>query len=1063
MADLWDDTDIPSIPEPIEHATEGYWVAPSPITTTPAYHADDPGDPREAKILLGASYYNGATLLDQDGDYWTVEGGTFNLVRRGIYKCMNRLRRLNYLTCITPVESGDNLDGDAAILYIDENHFNATGAGTTTIVLTSGTPWSMTGTRDVPTCIVPGLIIQSGTKIAEITDVSFGNPNTTLTLDRPLRISGGTCHIKVVNALEPLPAPLLAVNPTDLRDPLQCRHAVKAEHSGFSSFASAFSASPMAAGINPPYFCAKMHTGADLSEFKASAGVPCNNTGCQFYQAVNRSGDMPNDQGYSEFFIGRGVYGVQPVAGIPVFFTGCDSIMGILGRIGMPFQNYSQAFGLAGGYKTYEGVGAIVRKGDVDPESGYDLYHDWLEDAAAGSDDVGLFGSIIDVAPTKRNGYDGGAEPYDFEKGVALRRVGVILPGPSGSVTGTTRSAQRPISRRYTSAKFDPTKAGTHASIFGETIVTVLSDPVTIEGETFNVMWRMPRYGETASQGASYEMKPSAAVSEYSIASGVMTVEFELSTNQAYFTVETIEGPVQATSEYQTGGNVVKPPLSWESYNPASLFTLGSRTAGLVKGDVLMFSDGPLAGLRLLCESAQAFGGSIDGTAGAPHVDAQGIPDILRTNHNRRDVATFRLPPGWLHDYIVDVIGTSGGALPPFVLLTAAVGPSQSTFKRVDSAKTVTSISTGYRHDPYRGVLYLDATGWDAGEYQLHSEGEVYDVLPRQSVVNVKAMDKAIDAVVANGWFQSSMGIPAAVRGVLVAEFEEYTERGDDLTGINLTCWPDGDLALSGGTPNAQYVELSPYEVVTSKMGVEWNIEGLAPTAGTLWYDWNHIGKLSINNKLYRLAPAWIAEAKVDIRITGMQVVKTWSTWEPDSVDPEPDEFGYIDMGSEVVSEPKISLTLTLGPDTVTTESPSDFVNVGSVNLASLKPVVVGEETWYQGSIDVTNILQKALERSIADDGQAIYVTMTVGGDAGNVTDALALASKFIETLDIRKNELDQIDRVEFVGYHMEFAAGGVAGMDRLMIRLDPDALTAGANYHFDSGGLAFGPDLGHI
>ena len=81
----------------------------------------------------------------------------------------------------------------------------------------------------------------------------------------------------------------------------------------------------------------------------------------------------------------------------------------------------------------------------------------------------------------------------------------------------------------------------------------------------------------------------------------------------------------------------------------------------------------------LTCVSAKAFAGSVDPAAVAPNVGAPGVPQYVRDNYNKRDVAIFEISGqnGEVIKDFVTGIGASEQDIPIDYVAHGAVAPPQ--------------------------------------------------------------------------------------------------------------------------------------------------------------------------------------------------------------------------------------------------------------------------------------------------------------------------------------------------------------------------------------------------
>ena len=1055
---LWDRINPATVPRPSADGTEGYWTSPSAINHVPVYTSET--GPRDRQVIVGINFFDGATALDQLADVDTVEAGTVNQCLAMAFNAWRDLWRLLYLLGIdSDLADGGDLDGPDAINFQDLIWFDGSGNGTSVAITwdaESNNPASMLGTRELAVSLTPGMAVVSNSRIAQITAINYtGEFAATLTLDRPLNIDvAGGLEVILTNAHWSMPAPTQRPAVADLRFPLQCRHAVAYHGGAFSSWAT-HNGAPNGAGVNGGWFCGRMNLGPDLSLFAADAAKPCNNTLCPQYRAIDWRGQLPNSNDVGDFWIGRGQYGYQPVAGLPYFRTG-RTRPGLLSLLGLPFVDRSQEFGLLQSAILFKGWGILQDYIGIDDATGFGIWRNFEQHQAARraasqleSDDVGLFANLIAAAsPDKLNGLGaaiGSTDPgQHYELGCRMRRSLSVAPRGLSSPAGTAWISQRPIARRYTSGVFDPAVPGTIYDDQNETELRVDG-----AGE---VTWRIPRMCESVREGGQHPspVKTSAPAADWSIADGKLTVEFELGVDYAYRVVDPGGGspPVQTEEMYRAGGDVVRPPVSWESTNPASRRRIGDRQSGLCPGDAIRFTSGDLEGIVLVCSAAEAFGGGIEDAVESPHAEAQGIPDALRANHDKRDIAEFEIP-----DHLVSLFtaALAGETFPEFELGSFAISKAAPALRRVDAGGNVTTI-TEFEYDPGRGEFVFDASGL-TGLHQLHCLVDVFDVRPLLAQDNFEAMARAIPTIIGDAWFESALGAAAIARAVMVVTVENPPDppnelRGDTLEGIPIYIAANNALTIGGGDVVDEHIELSAPSVAVSRVGVQWDITGLDPMGGTLWYDWQLAARVSIPTTITRLAADWIAEARVNVRISRAEVVKYESVWE---------DGDYVSQSGTAESNPPLAIAIVVGPEDITGAEIADFAPLGVTLAAPSK--LVGD--WVQATVDCTAVLKALLNRLPIADGNAIYALVTTTGATGTESGALDIARQYIETMDVQRDGGGTVTRIEIVSRAIEMATNSEVQLGRMMIRLNQAAIDAGAAaYHHDATGQAWAPDL---
>ena len=803
------------------HSTEGYLEFPG-YTSTPVYAASGYAL-REALRILGCDFYDGPDKTEW-ADAESVEGGRLNDTRRVAYRALARLWALNFLAGNWPYAwvSGFLYNAEEAIgnNFCNVHEFSAGGSGTQITIqwLTGGTDARQLTGEASYFPVHPGMcamVDRSGNEgIAIVTEVEFqaygASHSAVLTLHRPLNANTLLkCWIVAEEKLDVMPAFRLRVANADATTPVQCEHAVYTFHSAYSSLKAHYPSLPCCAGIDGQWFCGRMDRATvDLSLFVAHGGR-CHNSSCPYYEAL-RPWYPDDDQTLTNFWIGRGRYARETVAGGMVeaepwnyVKIGKDYFTGLLALLGYPAGGYFAQFG---GYsnlpltgmafiarKDYSGIGDVMFRTGATLANGFDEYLSWYESVlaeAAPTDNVGL---VLDLAPVTKRDPAGGAgygsrvlssdrPGAHFETAVGVRRIGHVGYAEASDTAGVgTAGVQRARPRRYTSAEFAVPyvhSGGALSDLDGETRLDFYSSAQSLTGGgSYNLLWRLPRFGETQRNPRERLAKGvTGTVAAASVVSAsVLRLDFAVGATQVVYGGSKA-GPVAPTyQDCHCGGNIVMPEICKDLINPASGRAMGDRQRGLYPGDTIEFDTAELAGITITCLRAEAYGGSTDAGATQPNGGAPGVTDWITNNYDKRDRAWFSLEGE--HGAIVKAFAAGGGfdggdvaveriaysaICPPGIdYAETSTGYAPSVVRVTDGvSKTALVAGTDYWFDPVAGAIYVDTSGWTPGQnYNLFFGGYVFDQRTTYVCEDAEACLDGLEAVVDGAAYLDAGGI----------------------------------------------------------------------------------------------------------------------------------------------------------------------------------------------------------------------------------------------------------------------------------------------------------------
>lgn len=483
---------------------------------------------------------------------------------------------------------------------------------------------------------------------------------------------------------------------------------------------------------------------------------------------------FPDADALTRFWFGRGAY--QILAQLPdVYKIGRDDAESIGYLIGLPGTAQTPTTLILDGSfsaKTYFGQGSLRHRTGIITD-GIETFENFadaqarLELASApNTDAVGLLALINATTgegrPAKQDPSGGAsatnrsllatAPGYDFERAVGMRRIGTQGFGEASSIGGV---GERGVQRARRRLILSPSFAAAAGVVAAESTVEVYDPPEEITGLPFDppeaaAVWRLPGYCTDLAH-ARERAKTTATIAALDASTpGELAIEFELGESTTY----RVSAGTNYPENYDTGGNVVCPPLSWESRNIGATGLSGDRQRLLTPGDVVRLPDGDGTAGAIVLE-AVAFGGDEVAGMTAPSADADGIPQSLRDNHARRDriVVSTAGPQGARFASLATVGDTLsfGGqaAIAPHAYNVEAVS------FQIDGGAWEALLASEYYLDPVDGRLYLSdtATATWTGTVRLRADVWLFDrriVYPCE-VANVLhgAVDGACEGYVA--------------------------------------------------------------------------------------------------------------------------------------------------------------------------------------------------------------------------------------------------------------------------------------------------------------------------
>lgn len=816
-ADVWDKPTPPTGP-PVD-AAEGL-PAPSGFDIVEVFANN--ADIREGKQILGCFYEVGGVKQT----IAAIEGGRFDLARRELYRAFKRLQNLNFLMGLNVFAWSTGFAHEAATggNFAEIYEYDASGSGTTITITWTG------GHSDPPQSIglYPGagiIIDRDGLfGMAQIVDFEFlSTTSASITLSKELNANiNSKAWIIIEVFLEGYPA--VHLNTAD-EFPGQCKNAIRSPwgDSYFASYKARFTSSPFNDGIVPPWFCAKLTDPASLIETFEAGHV---NTECPNYEP-NREPTYWEPEDFGFFDLGRGTYLIQATPGVATLRIGREGASGIFQIIGWPVGQFADNLWLSNRKTYYGNVQAMEYKtGDLTDDEYAEFlnfldHQQKLRDAASPeSDNVGITGEIDNLAVHDPMGGTGpgamelvndDARTPGYIAWAALgRRRGQIASmgatgqpsGPGGDMAQTVRK------RRYTSARFTLPRAaagGILTTSNGEVSLEFFDSPQSLEDSfQYNIEMTVPRLCEIVDDPDTRQTKsvPGEPIFVATSTGDQGEIEFELGERTAYWPSG---GMSVGESVFDCGGNAVLSQISREIFNPhpGSGGSVGSRQEKIGPGDQISFDAEAVADIFVTVVAAEAYGGSVDGAADAPHAAATHIPQYVRDNHAKRDLVTIDLSgesgqiiKTWIDDGDADGVSLAqvrhGAILPPREAYTGASTSYLPTVYRVanGSAKTLLS-SAHYRWDNETGRLYLNTnlpSAWSTSDtLNIFFQAWVYDARRIYPCEDPESLNKLIDDACDNGF------IPIPLGGSGQIEMQLYSQTLEDVIALPyIRVWPPG-------------------------------------------------------------------------------------------------------------------------------------------------------------------------------------------------------------------------------------------------------------------------------
>ena len=775
---------------------EGYPVPPA-VTTTLVLKNIPSGFPdvREVKRFKEIAFYDGA----DPATFAQVEGGRFNETRRMIYRAYQRFARFLFLHIgivdweASPVFAADyDVEGSPTALLGKAWEFdaaNVAGVGNENLILITwtdadaGTP-SINNARALARVSDGKALssIQIGDMVvdqrageygqAQILDIEYhgaaGDDHTaTLTLNKPL-LAAREDKVWIARSNLQYNFPPLSLN----FEAAVCKHAIRREDNTFPSYKIAYPSEYVVDGIDGVWHCAKMNdSDALLSEFEAF----CSNTSCPVYSVHVPYLPLAYDIG--EWWLSRGWYlkevSITGGGASSNFRKGLENFPGIL-----------QLGGVLNGFDVFSNrlrskdsmyLGVLKWATGNTTADGYTEFLDFAaiqvaREATSSEADAGTFLDVFTSGPDKYDPAGGLSSASrllvddadrtpgnDLSKRMGVRRIITrtlsqdemdegMSYADKGTIAGLgTGDVQRVRPVRRTSYPFT---LGVVNTLRGtRTLLDSYATPQTLpaSGEAYDVSWIVPRYSDNAKAPQTRLVKNSVTgvAANISFDGNFMTVEFAM-TDYDLSRPNTLGQPDIVDTASMGGGYVVS-DLAHVIRNPgdgSGVQYMGDPENKIYPGDMIFFDVEAIRDIGITCVSAKAFSGSVDAAAVAPHASAPGVPEYVRTNYAKRDVAIFHLSPEngeAIRQYVVSV-GASEQAIPIDYVAHSAVAPPivdadlnptgyaptlKKTYKTTGATTTVPT--NEYVWEPNTGGFYIDTTGWAAGDYVLFTQMWVFD------------------------------------------------------------------------------------------------------------------------------------------------------------------------------------------------------------------------------------------------------------------------------------------------------------------------------------------------
>ena len=468
-------------------------------------------------------------------------------------------------------------------------------------------------------------------------------------------------------------------------------------------------------------------------------------------------------------------------------------------------------------------LGLLKYKTGETTAAGYTEFLDYADIQTAretASEDTSDDGTFFDVFTSGPDKYDpaGGAssssrllvDDSDRTPGNTLsKRMGVrriesrmlsqdeMDPGLSYGDRGTIggqgiAEVQRVRPVRRTSFPF--TKGTVNTLRGTKTTVDVYAAPQTLPGSgaTYDIKLMTARFNDEAVAPVACVDKSAVAgnAANISFSGSLMTVEFEMK-DYSLSRPDTFDQP-DIINVASIGGGFVASDLAHVIRNPGDgggVQYMGDPELFLYPGDMMTFDDDAVRDIGLTCISAKAFSGSTDAAAVAPHAGAPGVPQYVRDNYNKRDVAIFEISAEngeVIRDFVLG-IGASEQDIPIDYVTHGAVAPPtidadenstgyvpvlKKTYKTTGATTVVPTDE--YLFDPNTGGFYIDSSTWGAGDYVLFVEMWVFDAR-KVYPCSLSSAYAALIEDLCELYYETSLSLTQAGFEFLVDTDEPYT------------------------------------------------------------------------------------------------------------------------------------------------------------------------------------------------------------------------------------------------------------------------------------------------
>lgn len=1023
---------------PLFEANEGYPLPPG-VTPVQVFKNTPPGFPnvREVKRVDRIHYYDGGEIAS----FEVVEGGRNNDTTRMTYRQYQRFMRFLFLHIgivdweASPTFAADyDVDGFPTALLGKAWEFdaeNVAGGGNEKKVLITWTD-ADAGTPSINNARAlaresdgkPLSSIQVGDMVVDVREGTWGQAQilnieyhapsgddhtATLTLNKQINAAR---EDKVWTARSNLPYFMPPIS-LQFETPV-CKNAIRRADTTLSSYKTAYPSAYVSDGISGEWHCARMTNPAALIGTFEPFHV---NTDCPLYEA--HTPYLPLARHISAWWTERGWYlkMVSLLGGSSDanFRKGLENFPGIFQLCGVRngFNSFSNSIRpkdtLFPGVLRFDTGGTTV--------NGFREFLNFFEiqaahvSAAEDESDAGTFMEIMTGTPDK---YDpaGGVSAASrlliddpdrtpgntLAQNMAVRRImsralqqGEMDPGLSygdiGSLSGQgTGQVQRVRPVRRASVAF--TK-GTPNTIRGtQTVLDVFATPQTLpaSGETFDIQWVMPRFSDealTPSERSGKGSFPNAA--NISFTGNLMTVEFGM---QTYNLSRPAADPLpDIFNEAKIGGGAVASDIARVLLNPGDgdgVQFMGDPERRIFPGDSIAFDDDAVRDITLTCLSAKAFSGSVDPAAIPPHVGAPGIPQFVRDNGNKRDVAIFALSPEngeAIRQFVVGV-GGSEQNIPVDYVAHAAVAPPifdvdlndtlyTPVLKKTLKSSGVTSVvpTNEYLWEPNGGGFYIDSSGWAAGDYVLFAEMWVFDARKVYPCEVSLAYESLIDGL-CGLYYETTLSLEPAGFELLVDTAKPETlgpvysielDRDDSVPpfvpyelstasfAVNQSDFPRAAITRTYVSPAAP----ASFAVGSSPSSFLDNPPDSRPHFG---YE-NTMQAYSFSSlaDIGRWRSEDIEEALIEISFEEGVITETWFDREFFAEDPDVE-----DSGSSTLSSTNLVVNLL----TKTSGDDYDLQGTGISVPAPVTIIDIGGDDFLNGTVDITNLLKYVIDNA---------------------------------------------------------------------------------------------------